>query len=61
MYFKFYLLLYANDTVIFAESAADLQSALKAMYLYCVTWNLKVNTAKNPLCYIFQISAGCQS
>jgi hypothetical protein len=43
---KLYLLLYADDTVIFAETAAELQSALNAMYLYCETWKLKVNTAK---------------
>jgi hypothetical protein len=46
VYFKLYLLLYADDTVIFAETAAELQSALNAMYLYCETWKLKVNTAK---------------
>lgn len=46
VYFKLYLLLYADDTVIFAESAAELQSALNAMYLYCETWNLKVNATK---------------
>jgi hypothetical protein len=37
VYFKLYLLLYADDTVIFAETAAELQSALNAMYLYCET------------------------
>jgi hypothetical protein len=41
-----YLLLYVDDTVIFAETAAELQSALNAMYLYCETCKLKVNTAK---------------
>jgi hypothetical protein len=46
VYFKLYLLLYADDTVIFAETAAELQSALNAMYLYCETWKLKVNAAK---------------
>jgi hypothetical protein len=46
VYFKLYLLLYADDTVIFAETAAEFQSALNAMYLYCETWKLKVNTAK---------------
>ena len=45
-YIKLYLLLFADDTVIFAETAAELQSALNAMYLYCETWKLKVNTAK---------------
>ena len=33
--FKLYILLYADDTVIFAESKVELQSALNAMYLYC--------------------------
>jgi hypothetical protein len=46
VYFKLYLLLYADDTVIFAETAAEFQSALNAMYLYCETWKLKVTTAK---------------
>jgi hypothetical protein len=46
VYIKLYLLLFADDTVIFAETAAELQSALNAMYLYCETWKLKLNTAK---------------
>ena len=46
VYIKLYLLLFADDTVIFAETAAELQSALNAMYLYCETWKLKVNAAK---------------
>ena len=49
VYFKLYLLLYADDTVIFAESANELQAALNAMYLYCETWKLKVNTAKTNI------------
>ena len=39
--FKLYILLYADDTVIFAESKVELQSALNAMY--CKTWDLEVN------------------
>ena len=35
VYFRLYLLLYADDTVILAESAAELQASLNAMYLYC--------------------------
>jgi hypothetical protein len=46
VYFKLYLLLYADGTVVFAETAAELQSALNAMYLYCETRKLKVNAAK---------------
>lgn len=40
VYFKLYLLLCADYTVFFTEYAADFQSALNAMYLYCETWNL---------------------
>jgi hypothetical protein len=48
VYFKLYLLLYADDTVIFAETAAEFQSALNAMYLYCETWKLKdINSVKS--------------
>ena len=32
VYFKLYILLYANDTVIFAESAEELHAALNAMF-----------------------------
>ena len=39
VYFKLYILLYADDTVIFAESEAELQAALNAMFLYCKSWD----------------------
>ena len=35
VYFKLYILHYADDTVSFAESEAERQSALNAMLLYC--------------------------
>ena len=34
---RFYMLLYADDTVLLAESAEELQSALDAMFLYYKT------------------------
>ena len=34
VYFKLYLLLYADDTVILVESKEQLQAALNSMYLY---------------------------
>lgn len=37
VYFKLYLLLYADDTIILAESQKQLQAALNSMYLYCRT------------------------
>ena len=53
IYFKLYLLLYAADTVVFAETAVELQSALNATYLYCETWKLKVNAAKINVVFFF--------
>ena len=38
VYFKLYILLNADDTVILAESKEQLQVALNSMYLYCQTW-----------------------
>ena len=49
VYLKLYILLYADDTVIFAESATVLQAALNAMYLYCKSWDLEVNTTMTKI------------
>ena len=46
---KTILLLYADDTVIIAESAADLQHSLDGLNLYCTAWNLKVNITKTKV------------
>ena len=46
VFFKLYLLLYADDTVILAESKDELQAALNAMYLYCKSLDLEVNPSK---------------
>ena len=48
-FLKLYLLLYADDTVILAESAQQLQAALNAMFLYCKTWKLQVNASKTKV------------
>ena len=44
-----FILLYADDTVILAESHTDLQAALDAMLDYCNTWDLKVNASKTKI------------
>jgi len=49
VYLRIYLLLYADDTVILAESHLELQSALYAMQEYCALWDLKVNAAKTKV------------
>ena len=44
-----YLLLYADDTVIFAESPGELQKALDSLHDYCVQNKLNVNTRKTKV------------
>ena len=49
MFLKLYVLLYADDTIILAESAEDLQKALNSLYTYCQTWHLTVNASKTKV------------
>ena len=49
VYFKLYLLLYGDDTVILAETQEQLQAALNSMFLYCQTWKLEVNPTKTKI------------
>ena len=49
VFFKLYLLLYANDTGILVESKDELWAALNAMYLYCKSWDLEVNPSKTKI------------
>ena len=44
-----YLLLYADDTIIFAETEHELKAALWATQLYCEQWKLEVNTQKTKI------------
>ena len=46
MYLKLFILLYADDTVIFAESAEDLQAPLNIFEEYCSEWKLYINVSK---------------
>ena len=54
VYFKLYILLNADDAVILAESAVELQSALNAMFLYCKSWDLEVNPLKTKITIFFK-------
>ena len=49
MYEKLLLMLYADDTIIFAESPEKLQNALTCFEEYCNLWKLKVNTDKTKI------------
>ena len=43
-YFKLFLLMYADDIVLFSETDKGLQNGLNCMYDYCQKWKLSVNT-----------------
>ena len=49
VFLKLFTLLYADDTIVFAESGFELQSALNAVFDYCQTWHLTVNTSKTKI------------
>ena len=46
---KLYVLLYADDTIIMAESPKELQLALNALSEYCQTWKLNINIDKTKI------------
>ena len=50
-YLKIYVLLYAEDTILLAESPEELQTALNSMNLYCNDWNLKINVSKTKVVF----------
>ena len=51
---KMFILLYADDATICAESAVGLQQALDAMCVYCDKWSLRVNVEKNQSSCLFE-------
>lgn len=48
-YLKLFILLYADDTVIFADTEEELQNSLRVFESYCTSWKLKVNTNKTKI------------
>ena len=49
VYLKLFAILYADDTVIFAESRDELQAALNGMLDYCNIWKLEINYQKTKV------------
>ena len=47
--FKLYMLLYADDRVIFANDTEELQLGLNLLSEYCTSWKLKVNATKTKV------------
>jgi hypothetical protein len=54
IYLKLFALLYADDTVLMAETHDDLQNVLNTFGEYCNTWRLKANTDKTKVIVFFQ-------
>jgi len=48
-FLKLYILLYADDTVLLAESAEDLQKSIDLMEVYCNQWKLNINISKTKI------------
>lgn len=46
---KLFILLYANNTVILADSKGELQNALNTSEQHCNTWKLTVNINKSKI------------
>ena len=46
---KLFILLFADDAVLFAETPHALQSMLDNLELYCNEWGLKINTNKTKI------------
>ena len=49
MYIKPFLILYADDTALMAESSDGLQKTLNCFEKYCDLWKLTVNTTKTKV------------
>ena len=49
VFFRLYCLLYADDTIILAESPEELQTALNSLHAYCIKWKLTVNVKKTKV------------
>ena len=48
-YVKLFVIMYADDTALLAESARNLQNMLNLFHEYCLKWKLKVNIDKTKI------------
>jgi len=48
-YIRLFILLYADDTVIFSETLDELQKSLESFEAYCKLWKLEVNVNKTKI------------
>ena len=49
LFIKVFILLFADDTVLFANNKEDLQNVLTTFEQYCEDWKLTVNVSKTKI------------
>ena len=49
MYLRLAVILFANDTVLFANEEDELNSVLNTFYQYCCNWKLEINFEKTKI------------
>jgi len=49
--FKIFLLLYADDIVLFSQTPEGLQKGFNILQEYCYTWKIKVNIGKTKVMF----------
>ena len=49
LYIKLLAILYADGTIILAESQHEIQAALNGLNHYCKIWKLKINVSKTKV------------
>ena len=49
IFFKLFAILYADDTVLVAESPEELQKTIDSFHFYCKRWNIKMNIDKSKI------------
>ena len=49
VYLKLLIIMYADDTVLFASSKENLQKCLDGLKLYCDKWKLQINADKTKV------------
>ena len=49
VFLKLFTILYADDTVVFTKSRAELQAAMHGMLHYCIMWKLDINVHKSKV------------
>jgi hypothetical protein len=49
-YLIIYMLLFADDMVVFTTNAQSLQAQLDSLYVYSVKWSLKINVKITNIC-----------